>query len=349
MPKFIRLTLLAIFTVLSIEARAASALPASPIAVLPLPFSVVTFVDADHLVYLSFFVRVTYGVYEIKTATVVYEKTFPGRYFHGLTLSPDKTLLATLVDGRGIFVWEAKTGPIMAELPFPALAGDVAFSPDGRLLFSTDLLGRKLSVWSTEDWKALFTILLPHSPDAISVSPDGSYIATGAFETAMVVNTSHWQVEKVRSFASQVSVFAFSPRDPTLFVGMRDGTIAVWDLFTDTVDFLPVKHGGEVMCFALSPDRRFLASGGADATVILWDWSSRTPLYKLDLWQELGLEELIPEEEKPFARFAARVYSVAFSPDGKLLATSGVDLPGRGSVQIWSLEDVLREAKNAGE
>jgi len=70
-------------------------------------------------------------------------------------------------------------------------------------------------------------------------------------------------------------------------------------------------HRGWVMSVAFSPDRNTLASGGVDSSVRLRSFSKSRP-------QEIVLPQVHP----------AGVHSLAFSPDGKFLATGSGSLDG---------------------
>lgn len=327
----------------------AEGLPAAPldtVQILPITcYPMVRFVDDRRLAFVNAFIGVTAGMYDIETGTKLYETKFRGRTFHGLALSPDRERLATLIDGRGIVVWEARTGSLVVEIPFPAAAGDVAFSPDGKLLVGTSLLDRMLKVWCTQTWEERATVALPANPDAVAFSPDGKLIATGVWDAFMIVDAERWDVVRVVTLPARdhwIGLLVFSPDAEALVVGYADGAVRVYRWRENILDVLAVGHKGQVLGLAFSPDGRFLASGGADATVLIWEWPKGTLLYRLDLWDVFELERRIPEEQKPFARFAARVYWINFSPSGLRLATVGVNVPDRGCVHIWQLPSLLK-------
>jgi WD40 repeat protein/serine/threonine protein kinase len=104
---------------------------------------------------------------------------------------------------------------------------------------------------------------------------------------------------------------ALSVDGQALATGGHDGTIKLWDVPTwaARATLLP-GHKGPVQCLAFSPDRLKLASASAwgpdNGDVKIWDLASRPP-------------RLIVSLPRPGA------YDVAFSPDGRKVATSGND------------------------
>jgi len=137
------------------------------------------------------------------------------------------------------------------------------------------------------------------------------------------VEIARWKIrgwEEVRSIA-------FSPDDKTLAAGSADGTVQLWDVasghhFADLSEQIVFP----VYSVAFSPDGTMLASGDQGnvdyfETIKLWDVASGKEVRTLSLltFEEDGRTD--------------SVYSVAFSPDGKTLASGSY----AGTVKLWDV------------
>jgi len=118
---------------------------------------------------------------------------------------------------------------------------------------------------------------------------------------------------------SAVQHVAFSPDGTTVFAAASDSALYRWRLDGSTATPLPVtrRFGGAVQAVAASA-RGLVATGGADGEVRLW----RAHGDRLRLVRELAVG---PATDV--------VKSVAFSPDGRMLAAGATD----EQVRVWRL------------
>src|SRR5262249_34677892 len=131
-----------------------------------------------------------------------------------------------------------------------------------------------------------------------------------------------------RGHEGAVSSLSFSPDGKTLVSGSYDRTVRLWERASGKeIGRLPTRHGTVVFSVAFSPDGKLLAVGcdnltGRPDTICLWAVATRK-----ELPVTLGLN--------------GPVTSLAFSRDGKVLVSGGMD----GNVYLWNIPAgrVLRE------
>jgi WD40 repeat protein len=216
----------------------------------------------------------------------------------------------------------------------------VAFSPDGKLLASgcNDLTVR---LWEAATGKERLR-LTGHKDGIVSVafSPDGNTLASGSSRRDGTIRL--WQVSTGKLLASLlpddaqfyagVSSLCFTPDGKTIASSGRSGemfcaddTVHLWDVATGK-EIRTLKHDTFPRGVAISPNGKFLASAGwMGGDAFLWDLAKGKQLWNL----RMKLEE---------------VSAVAFSPDGKTLATAGSDR----AVRLWEVATGKERGRLAG-
>lgn len=128
-----------------------------------------------------------------------------------------------------------------------------------------------------------------------------------------------------------VKFVAFSPDGKFLAASGDDGVVRLYDPKTARPLEELVGQAAPTNALLFGPDRA-LVSIADDKHVTVWD--SNPP------WQLVGI--LGPKPEAPLdvapSPFVSRVLSLAFSPDGKLLATGGGDPSRSGELMLWNVE-----------
>lgn len=135
---------------------------------------------------------------------------------------------------------------------------------------------------------------------------------------------------------------AFSVDGKRLLTAADDNLIHVWDSTTGKAIETFAGHKAPVGAIATGPNG-LVVSGSQDQTAAVWTTNPT--------WSLVG--QLGPKKETPLdlagSPFAARVLSLAFSRDGKWLATGGGEASRSGELFIWDVaaQTMAKEFKDA--
>ena len=271
-----------------------------------------------------------------------------------VAFSPDGTKLAS-ASWDGVNLWEVSTGRNLTTLRgHTRVVTAVEFSPDGLTLASNTPDGAQM--WEVAAARHLAALAGPPIIAAsFAYSPDGTRIATGSADTRNAEHTVKlWVVQTRQNLASLkghtdlVTTVAYSQDGVLLASGSKDKTVKVWTVETGKNIITLQGHKNSINSVAFSPDGTRLASGSDDTTIRLWEIPTGKALHTLggentfgvgmivlpahgageDVIQRLTDDEVDIENET----IREAVESVAFSPDGTILASASLD-----GVRLWNV------------
>src|SRR5262249_36331433 len=216
--------------------------------------------------------------------------------------------------------WDAATGkegkPWETQ---PKWVRDTALSPDGKtlavacdegaILFLDATTGRELRKLA-ESTRA--------SVRRITYSPDGRMLAAaGESEIRLWDLAAGKVVRRISGAARGVLAVAFSPDGSILAAPSGDGPIGLWEVATGKQLRVLSGHKDFIYSLAFSPDGMLLASGSVreeEKSIRLWNVRTGK-----ELDHSKNMNHPVVREKQSSA------WAVAFSPDGRLVASAGED------------------------
>jgi WD40 repeat protein/tetratricopeptide (TPR) repeat protein len=246
----------------------------------------------------------------------------------GVAFSPDGKRFATSGWDRAVKVWDAETGRELLTLTgHDRDVFCVAFSPDGSRLASGGM-DQTARVWDAATGREILAIKghtnIVHS---VAFSPDGQRLATAGWDRVVKVwdAATGQELLSLKGHVGEVSAVAFSP-DGQRLASAGDSTAKVWDARDGMEAFTLRGHVGQISAVAYSPDGRHLATGSHDLSVF---GGITRPDRTAKVWDARTGREVLT-----LRGHHGPVLGVAFSPDGRRLATAS----GDKTAKVWDVD-----------
>ena len=228
---------------------------------------------------------------------------------NSVVFSSDGETIASAGNDRTIRLWNANTGELIRTLTgHIENVNTIAFSPDGNTIASGSgrwvyggddggkNVGQEIRLWSAHTGEHLETLIVDSSVvNSVVFSPDGKTLASGI---------AHW-----RGYEG---------------IARADEEVYLWNAHTGEHLKTLTGHKDVVSSVVFSPDGNLIVSADWyywDGYLSSWTWSGEIRVWDAETGEHL----------KTLTGHTGGVSSMAFSPDGKTLASSRTD----GTILLW--------------
>ncbi len=284
-----------------------------------------------------------------------------------VTVSPDGQWIASTGYDRAVRIWDAATGSQMLEFPLEAHGTAISFNQDGARVVATDEAGN-LSIWDVSSLASrLSYIAFPEYVHEARLTPSGEYLVvnTDDYNIWRIPAQAISQIkdgtkgEVIFTAKSLTYGMAISPDSRWVAAVEYDSENAQNNrgalVSLDGQTQFPLHHGGRVTGIAFDKDSQLVATTGHNGLISFWDVTSgkRQP-FDLDNAEAVQSLAFSPVDSLIAAGLHNRttvwnvatrqpvdeliqigdIISLAFSPDGKWLATGSSE----NTVVLWKVE-----------
>jgi WD40 repeat protein len=251
----------------------------------------------------------------------------------------------------------------------------IAVARDGGSLFSATSRDKTITAWDLENGRKLreFPVDDLSASPCLAVAPDGKTIALSTKGSLLVVDAMTGKRLKELDQAIGDGSGLFVDGGKKLLMCSMDHKWHLWDvgsgrkLFQHSFPYdrgpsqgpNPGAQGWPAYTMAVSPDNRLIAYGSQDKFLAVFELASGREVARLDdlpdgvsalvfspsartlVWSGWGdgpihvIETASGKERHIFHGHKGRVYALAFSPDGALLASASADI----TALVWDVAD----------
>ena len=328
--------------------------------------------NGERLVVMGAYPSIRVSFRDVRTGRLIASTEGHENAIVAVVFNGDGSSVASCSQDQHVCLWSTETGALVKTLKGHSGAVlDAAFSADGRLLISYGE-DQTIRLWSAANGDEL-AVLRGHTSNvyAAAFSPDGGTIASLSRDGTL----RYWDAGEAerggvyRGHTDFVYQAVYHPDGHRAASASWDGTAKVWDTASGRTLF-EVAHGYDlqqkryttVSTVAFSPDGKLLASVGRNNSLRLTDTETGKPIAEWVVpasdWKA-GRVTFSPDgallaygccdytirlfdlrtkvEVAKLEGHRDAVRSVAFSPDGRWLAT-GADGADRG-VRLWDVAE----------
>ena len=259
----------------------------------------------------------TLKLWSASSGELLFTHNGSSRDISGVTFSPDGRWLASTDYGATARIIDVRSGQLVKSLKAPASLGyTVTFTSDGKWLLLGTFNPDTVFSWSTDDWS-------PRPPfeeqegsaRSVAVHPRGEMVAIGNDKGITTV----WSWPEMRLLHTSkepdwVNNLQFAPDGSFLALSLANDSINLRDPTTgELLRSLTNPESGWGSAFAIAPSGELMGWGSHTGSIQLIETESGATVQRL-------------------TGHVSQLMSLAFSPDGKLLATAD----DSGVIKLWT-------------
>jgi len=288
-----------------------------------------------------------------------------------VAFSPDGKTLASTSEDDSLKLWQIETEAEIATLPCvnPPVVNALAYRPDGNLVAASNQT-EGIKIWQLDTLTCIQTIPVDTKQNIpLAYSPDGQFLAVGLTEGTIAfwnLTKQTWQQSSI-GHSARLTNLVFSRDGKTLASSSADRTIRVWQFPEGKCKRVLQGHQSRISSISIASDDLTLASGSEDGSVRLWNLQTGQCLkvlsgYSDRVWSvAFGSDGQIASANEPGVvrlwntntgnyhelKHKGRAKSVAFTPDGKTLASVDYNY----QIKIWNLTNrqCIRTIQGSGD
>jgi WD40 repeat protein len=282
---------------------------------------------------------------------------------HYVEFSPNSQAIASASSDKTAKLWNLQ-GDILRILPHPDVVNRMKFSSDSQIIATAGADG-VVRLWRLKDKQSFRSkvisqdqvediVFIPDRQEIVAASADGAIYRWNFNKTE--------NLEPIGNHGAAINSLKITPDAQMLVTASNDRTIKLWNIDGNAGKSWHTFHGHKdaILSVALSPDGQTMASASNDKTVKLWSLEGKDaftvlpgtrpgkPIRTIDfsadgeklVWagdeQAIAIWHFDSDKEAPvyLGQPEKRVYSIAFSPDSKKVAsTDGMN------IKLWHLEE----------
>ncbi|HEY8505650.1 MAG TPA: WD40 repeat domain-containing protein, partial [Gemmataceae bacterium] len=274
------------------------------------------------------------------------DRTFAGATaaVRAVAVSKNNQVVATGGDDKTVRVYRFDNGELVGTIEAPGAVRGLEFHPNGQALAAA-CDGDAVVAWNVafnpgqplppEFGSPVQSFTHPGGPAAVAFAAGGALFSGGADKTVKEWKLASDAPVKNLGHPNLVDAVAFDPEGKLLATGCHDGRVRLFDVAKGAqvrqIDAHIQPQPSPVYAVAFSPDGQQVVSGSYDKSLKLWNVADGKLIREFKAFDE---------KDAPKGHRAG-VFCVAFSPDGKFIASGSSDR----TLKLWEVGsgNVVRE------